>query len=467
MARNYPAADKYRRGPVRRQLHYRGHVLAERLAPFAGTLLGSRWMKAIRHLPYVPTRAVRRLRSPAAPWTAPIPEPPAELRTVPGVRRDPEAEQEAYETAPLHNFFVLHADAIAALTPVAGMFLPVVTTTPRLDHATRNLVARQDTRPTRTPAPTDPRVLTAELKEYAARLGISATGVTAFDPKFTFAEAKDNAVGDRVVVAVLEQNYDATQRIPAYRSEQAALSTYGELEDRMVALADWLRDRGWRARPETFIGESMFIAYAVAAGLGQLGLNGQLLTPYAGSRCRLNLLTTDAPLTCDEPVDYGIEGLCDRCQICVRRCPVGAITNQRREHRGIVKAKVNTKRCLPLMMQSSGCSICMKVCPVQRYGLPAVLDEYRATGLVLGKDTDGLEGFDWPLDARHYGPGEKPHVPNSVVLPPSYQFDPARTEPPLPATPHVDYNLCEAWRLPDSYRRSLQCPSMNFSATSR
>jgi uncharacterized protein (DUF849 family) len=57
----------------------------------------------------------------------------------------------------------------------------------------------------------------------------------------------------------------------------------------MTALAQWLRDRGWRARPETFMGESMFIAYAVAAGLEQLGLNGQLLTPHAGSRCRINV----------------------------------------------------------------------------------------------------------------------------------------------------------------------------------
>jgi ferredoxin len=132
----------------------------------------------------------------------------------------------------------------------------------------------------------------------------------------------------------------------------------------------------------------------------------------------------------DQPIDFGIEGLCDRCQICVRRCPVGAITSIRKEHRGITKAKINTKRCLPLMMQSSGCSICMKVCPVQRYGLPAVLENYEKTGRILGKDTDDLEGYDWPLDARHYGPGVTPHIPDTVVRPPGYHFDAARTEPP-------------------------------------
>jgi ferredoxin len=96
----------------------------------------------------------------------------------------------------------------------------------------------------------------------------------------------------------------------------------------------------------------------------------------------------------------------------------------------LAKAKINTKRCLPLMMQSSGCSICMKVCPVQRYGLPAVLENYEETGRILGKDTDDLEGYDWPLDARHYGPGVTPHIPDTVVRPPGYHFDAARTEPP-------------------------------------
>jgi hypothetical protein len=82
------------------------------------------------------------------------------------------------------------------------------------------------------------------------------------------------------------------------------------------------------------------------------------------------------------------------------------------------------------MMQSSGCSICMNVCPVQRHGLPAVLENYEKTGRILGKDTDDLEGYDWPLDGRHYGPGVTPHIPDTVVRPPGYHFDAARTEPP-------------------------------------
>ena len=45
-----------------------------------------------------------------------------------------------------------------------------------------------------------------------------------------------------------------------------------------------------------------------------------------------------------------------------------------------MKAKINTSRCLPLVAQADGCAICMKVCPVQRYGLDAVWEHWAATG---------------------------------------------------------------------------------------
>ena len=74
--------------------------------------------------------------------------------------------------------------------------------------------------------------------------------------------------------------------------------------------------------------------------------------------------------------------------------------------RGIGRAA----RCFPVVAQATGCSVCMKVCPVQRYGLAAVLDEYKRSGRILGEDRDELEGYRWPLDGRHYGPGTRPFL---------------------------------------------------------
>jgi hypothetical protein len=94
-----------------------------------------------------------------------------------------------------------------------------------------------------------------------------------------------------------------------------------------------------------------------------------------------------------------------------------------------MKAKLKTERCLPVMVQAHGCAVCMKVCPVQRYGLDAVHAHWVETGQILGKGTDELEGYDW-VDGRHYGVGEKPRLAQSFVSPPGFYLDPKRTRPP-------------------------------------
>ena len=74
----------------------------------------------------------------------------------------------------------------------------------------------------------------------------------------------------------------------------------------------------------------MVIPYAVAAGLGQLGLNGQA-TLHAGSRCRIHVMSTDAPFVHDKPVDYGLEGVCNECRsACVAARPAPSRLSARR-----------------------------------------------------------------------------------------------------------------------------------------
>ena len=59
------------------------------------------------------------------------------------------------------------------------------------------------------------------------------------------------------------------------------------------------------------------------------------------------------------------------------------------------------------MARYLGCGICMKVCPIQKYGLKNVMEHYAETGQVLGKGTHDLEGY--TLEGKGYfGPGEMP-----------------------------------------------------------
>jgi NAD-dependent dihydropyrimidine dehydrogenase PreA subunit len=259
-------------------------------------------------------------------------------------------------------------------------------------------------------------------------LGVSAIGVAPLDTKYTYAEYTGCEAGDRVVVLVIEQHDASTQTIPSLRANRATGDAEAESLLLAARIAGFLHRQGYRAHAHTLY-EMAMIPYAVDAGLGQLGLNGQLLTPYAGSRSRLAVVTTEAPLDRDRPVDYGVPAVCDACQICARRCPAGAIRTRRAKHRGVEKAKINLERCFPTVLQGDGCAICTKVCPVQRFGLEAVLDELERTGKVLGKGTDELEAYRWPPGGYTYRVGERPRLPASFIHPDALDWDPSQLVP--------------------------------------
>jgi epoxyqueuosine reductase QueG len=384
------------------------------------------WM---RYVPPKPHRLTRWSRPPV--WSASTLHCPDALRTYPGSSRDAAEEERAFAAAPLHDFAKTHVEAVTWVLRHSWTWL--IPTYPALRRALRRIELVRRAPRGALVGPMTPAALTTRIREEARRLGISAVGFTSADPKYTFAEYQ--SPGDaNVIVCVLEQDWAATNTAPSSRAERAAFRTYGQLADRVAALAKFVKELGYDARPNDFLsGEAVAIHYAVEAGLGQLGLNGQLLTPAAGSRCRLALITTRAPVELGRPIDFGIPSICDRCQICVRRCPVGAIPATRREKRGVLKAAIKPERCFPIVAQAHGCAICMKVCPVQRYGLPRVVEHLERTGEILGKASDELEGYVWPFDGRYYAPGRTPAASSGLLNPPGWSFDRTRTAPPSAA----------------------------------
>ncbi|MBK8294966.1 MAG: 4Fe-4S dicluster domain-containing protein [Solirubrobacterales bacterium] len=363
----------------------------------------------------------------APPWTEPDRKIPDDLLTYPGEKRDLDEEQRFAESEPLNEFFSVHPEASEFIVDHGRNFIkPAVVKLARAVHRLRRATRMK---PAAARPATSPADLTSALRIEAERIGLSRIGIANNDPKYTF-PVTDAEQLPTVIVCLVEQDWELTQKIPSDEAESAAMFGYAEGMARTAQLAGFLKRLGYRAAPQGLTGDGLTIHYGVASGLGQLGLNGQLLTPEAGSRCRILLMTTDAELTLDEPIDFGLHKVCDECQACVRNCPVGAIPKTRKSYRGVVKAKLNTARCLPVVAQAAGCAICMKVCPVQRYGLDAILDHREKTGEILGVGTDELEGYDWPLDDRHYGPGETPQVGEEIMQNPDLVFDYGRKTPP-------------------------------------
>jgi len=260
--------------------------------------------------------------------------------------------------------------------------------------------------PTGTPVPGED--LTEDIRRLAREMGFGEVGFTKYDRHYTFASKKRWAKYEYAICLALEQDYYQTQTLPSLEAEYAHFGTYEIQQDMCLKLAEYIRSRGYHSQVHGANDNSAaYIPMFVAAGLGQLGANGQLLSPHFGSRARLMIVTTDAPVTYDEPEDYGIQKFCQECQVCVNRCPGRALVRDKVWWRGAEKNKLIYERCRPVMVEYEGCAICMKVCPIQRYGMKPVMEHYVETGKVLGKGTENLEGFTL-RDKGHFGPGELP-----------------------------------------------------------
>ncbi len=112
-------------------------------------------------------------------------------------------------------------------------------------------------------------------------------------------------------------------------------------------LALWLEDKGHMAlptpagrdipslrilregpEPEVFMQGSFDLRLAaVNAGIGEIGVNNNLITAEYGSRLRLGAVITTATLEADPPKQYGVvPDFCVECGYkCIKPCPAGAL----------------------------------------------------------------------------------------------------------------------------------------------
>ncbi len=340
------------------------------------------------------------------PITIPVPE---ELETVPGIplnNREVDWYAREYPLESINFTERASRDWSNALRDTHVEMREI-----RKEHEKLNrglvLAGRATKRMEPTAEPTGEDV-SQKIKDKARELGFLEVGITAYDPRYEFQSRKGFNELPHAICLAFEQDFEPTQTIPSVDAEIVHSSTYRTQAAAGLELGSYIRSLGYRAHViHSGDATGPMIPMHVQAGLGQLGACGYLLTPHEGNRCRLMMVTTDAEVTYDEPVDYGIHAFCQVCQVCVNRCPGRALMRDKIWWRGLEKNKLYFKRCRPVMARYLGCGVCMKVCPVQKYGMQTVMDHYAKTGQVLGKGTHDLEGY--TLEGKGYfGPGEMP-----------------------------------------------------------
>ena len=168
----------------------------------------------------------------------------------------------------------------------------------------------------------------------------------------------------------MEMNYDKIKTAPSIETRIETLRVYYVLGEVTMRLAAYIRSLGYPAvahLPSSAPYKSILlhVPFAVAAGLGELGMIGLLVTKRFGPRLRLGTVTTDLPLEVNKPVNYGIADFCEECGKCARYCPGNAISREKRIVRGVNKYVTDAQKCNSVHEKNKPkiCLLCVKVCP--------------------------------------------------------------------------------------------------------
>lgn len=209
---------------------------------------------------------------------------------------------------------------------------------------------------------------TAHIKSIAALYGASVTGVAKSDESFYYSHRgrTDQVYGDSVsidkwphtIVFAVPMN-DAMIRM-APKAEESMAVTHGYVQAAIVGmiLTYTIKAFGYEARNHMDGNYLCTLPLAAkAAGIGDIGQHGLIITEDHGPRVRLGAVSTNLPLVNDQPFTKSIALICEECQRCVRSCPSNAIPND-------FLATITQEKCFEKWLDyGTDCGICLSVCP--------------------------------------------------------------------------------------------------------
>ncbi len=212
--------------------------------------------------------------------------------------------------------------------------------------------------------------LSADATAFALSHQADAVGIAAMDPLYVF---EGYTVDEPwVIVLGLAHNYERLKEVPSDETNGVGVVDIGDQYAKgtrsSYALANWIRSQGYTANPYPGPSASalVLIPPAIAAGLGELGKHGSLISPKFGSGVRLAGVTTNMPLVATGPSRFGADDFCSTCQVCTRACPPGAISKEKQMVRGVERWYVDFDKCIPYFAETASCGICIAECPWTR-----------------------------------------------------------------------------------------------------
>ena len=215
--------------------------------------------------------------------------------------------------------------------------------------------------------------------------------------------------GAKSVIVVLQNYYP--QKTEFQSEYKVAKYAYGEdyhivLREKLFSLFQFINKEIAPAKGRCFTDSApvMERTWAVKAGLGWIGKNGNLLTRDFGSFVFI------AELIIDLELDYDTSNLrnyCGSCNICIEQCPTDAIVSPQviDSRKCISYLTIENKNDIPEAFKGKtenwifGCDICQDVCPWNHKNVPTNEERFNPSPTLISmenKDWDNLtkEDFD-------------------------------------------------------------------------
>jgi reductive dehalogenase len=228
----------------------------------------------------------------------------------------------------------------------------------------------------------DPAAMSRHLKRAAKHMGADVVGVGKSHPYFFYGGRVDDGMpaadgsGPQnaedlarrypyCIVATVAWDYDLMQAHRHHIGDAAYDFTLERTNLLLNNIEGYIKELGYNA----VRGAMNPQAAALAAGVGELGRNGLIITEKFGARIHLtDCLVTDLPLVPDKPLDIGVEDFCKVCRKCAITCPTNSISFEGKQtYNGVEKYKIKWETCYklrPFVVQHWGqCLTCATVCP--------------------------------------------------------------------------------------------------------
>jgi 3-chloro-4-hydroxyphenylacetate reductive dehalogenase len=262
------------------------------------------------------------------------------------------------------------------------------------------------------PIPNDPALIARHIKETAYFLRADAVGICKLPSYAVYSHSA--ATGEPIelkhkyAIAILVDQDARTSEATSghdWISNSMSFVAYSASGFISCILADYIRKLGYPARAHHALSYQVIIPPILLwAGLGEVSRMSEcILHPFLGPRFKASVVTTDLPLLCDQPIDFGLQDFCSKCKKCARHCPSGALSDGGKvASNGYEHWPSEIRKCTSMRVgnqRGASCGTCITVCPWNKPFTPL----HRAANWMIRHSSLGRSLAVWLDDALGYG----------------------------------------------------------------